>query len=342
MSSAPVTGSKATGWPAARGGPPTVADLTRRGFLRLAERIDVAKSRHKPLSLLRQEGKRVLEQLLDADGAHLSRADRDRVVDDVLGGALGFSPLEELFRDDTRREIMTLAWNQVIARTGEQWLPTSTRFRDADQYREFVLRLAEVGTPVGGGSEPAGAFDVVLPNGFRAVAILPPGVMGQPPLVMLARGEVPPVAPTPPPQSRSGILPVPAARAAPGVASKSAVQPIPAARAVSAPPATQVLEGVVDLNPVRPPAAVDSGIRASVLSEPVRFDPLARIRVRVTERLIARCAAVGMYDISQIPTAELRRILAVHVAEVMVAERVRLDDAEQERLALQILVAMNR
>ena len=82
--------------------------------------------------------------------------------------------------------------------------------------------------------------------------------------------------------------------------------------------------------------------RPSVLQESGGFDPLARLRTRVTERLIARCAAVGMYDINQIPTGELRRILTVHIAEVATGEKLRLDENEQERIALQILVAMNR
>lgn len=347
MSSAPVNGSKPTGWPSARGGPLTVAELTRRGFARLAERIDVARARHKPLSLLRQEAKRVLEALLDADGGHLSKGEQERVIEDVVSGTLGFSPLEELFRDETRQEILTLAWNQVIARVGEQWLPTSARFRDADQYREFVLRLAEVGTATGEGPEPGGAFDVLLPNGFRAVAILPPAVMGQPPLVLLARGEprsagvAPKSAVVPVPLSRADA--VPAARSGPVPApSRSGVVAAPPARA---PGATMAASGDSLFQPPAAPRPVaSSGLlpRPSVTVEPGAPDPLARLRTRVTERLIARCAAAGVYDLTQVPTAELRRILSVHVAEVATAERVRLDEAEQERLTLQILVAMNR
>lgn len=313
------TGSRGVTWPGLRG-PLSVAELTRKGYARLAEKIDVTKSRHKPLSLLRQEAKRVLEQFLDADGAHLSKPERDRLVEDVTASSLGFCPLEELFRDDGKAEILCLAWNQVIARAGEQWLPTSARFRDNGQYSEFVLRLADIGCPVGAGPEGVGAFDVLLPNGFRAVAILPPAVMGQPPLVLLARGE------PPPPPSKSAAPPSP---------SKSAVQPMPSARAVPAepprtdpprtgPPATMFMEP----RPAPPPAGAP--------------DPYARLRAKVTERLIARCASAGVYDITQIPTAELRRILAVHVAEVMAGERVRLDEAEQEKMVLQILVAMNR
>lgn len=318
------TGSRGVSWPGLRGGPLSVAELTRKGYARLAERIDVARSRHKPLSLLRQEAKRVLEQFLDADGAHLSKAERERLVEDVTAGSLGFCPLEELFRDDTRLEILCLAWNQVIARTGEQWLPTSARFRDNDQYSEFVLRLADIGTAAGRGPEGVGAFDVLLPNGFRAVAIIPPGVMGQPPLVLLVRGE----PPQPPSKSGSAGHSVLAPPTPSVAASKSAAVPVPPARVVPAEP--------------RPPAAtVFLEPRPSPLAEGGP-DPHARLRSRVTERLIARCAAAGVYDIAQIPTAELRRILTVHVAEVAAAERARLDEAEQERMVLQILVAMNR
>jgi len=313
----PVVGSTSVGWAATTRGPQSVAELTRKGYIRLAERLDPARTRHKPLSLLRQEGKRHLEQLLEADGGHLSKADRERVTEDAMCGTLGLCPLEELFRDETRQEILALAWNQVIARTGEQWLPTSARFRDADQYRDFVLRLAEVGKAVGSGAEPGGAFDVTLPNGFRAVAILPPGVMGQPPLLLLARGDVPPV---PPPSTRSGLTTTPAPRAVP-------VQPPP--------PITDSVFQLIPANPI-----TDSGTRSSPAKD--GSDLYARLRSRVTERLIARCAAAGVYDMTQIATAELRRILTVHVAEVATAERLRLDESDQEKIALQILVAMNR
>lgn len=323
------TGSRGVAWPGLRG-PLSVAELTRKGYARLAEKIDVARSRHKPLSLLRQEAKRVLEQFVDADGAHLSKGERDRLVEDVTASSLGFCPLEELFRDDGKQEILCLAWNQVIARSGEQWLPTSARFRDNGQYSEFVLRLADIGIPAGTGPEGVGAFDVILPNGFRAVAILPPAVMGQPPLVLLARGE-PPQPPSKTAVGPQSILTTPA----PVAASKSAVQPTPSARPVPAdpprtdpprtgPPATMFMEPRPSLPPTGAP------------------DPYARLRAKVTERLIARCASAGVYDITQIPTAELRRILTVHVAEVTAGERVRLDEAEQERMVLQILVAMNR
>ena len=36
-------------------------ELQRRAHQRLAERIDLSKSRHKPLSILRQEGRRVVD-----------------------------------------------------------------------------------------------------------------------------------------------------------------------------------------------------------------------------------------------------------------------------------------
>lgn len=318
------TGSRGTAWPGLRG-PLSVTELTKKGYARLAEKIDVARSRHKPLSLLRQEAKRVLEQMLDADGPHLSKPERDRLVEDVAACTLGFSPLEELFRDDTRQELLCLAWNQVIARTGEQWLPTSARFRDNDQYGEFVLRLAEIGTPVVRGPEGIGAFDVLLPNGFRAVAILPPGVMGQPPLVQLIRGEPQQMS-----SSRSAVQPVPAARTVPADPPRPTDHPIPTGRATPDPSARG-----------QPPATVFMDARPPIPQEGDSH-PNARFRSRVTSRLIARCAAVGVYDITQIPTAELRRILLVHVAEVAAAERLWLEESEQERLVLEILVGMNR
>jgi hypothetical protein len=71
-------------------------------------------------------------------------------------------------------------------------------------------------------------------------------------------------------------------------------------------------------------------------------DPLARVRQRVTERIITKLAAAGMYDLNLIPLPELRRIVLAHVAEVCQVDRVAADDTVQERLTLEILSGMNR
>ena len=62
----------------------------------------------------------------------------------------------------------------------------------------------------------------------------------------------------------------------------------------------------------------------------------------MAERIVTKFAAAGVYDLNQIPAAELRRIVAAHVAEVCQQERIGTDDSTHDRLALEILAGMNR
>ena len=84
---------------------------------------------------------------------------------------------------------MVLAHNQVIARKGDVWLPTSVHFRDPDHYRRTLARLAGQGEPpFTPGRSRRAAIDVRLANGFRVVAVLPPAVLDQPPVAVFVRG----------------------------------------------------------------------------------------------------------------------------------------------------------
>jgi hypothetical protein len=196
--------------------------VRRKAHARLAPLTDPARSRYKPLSLLRLEARRLLEQFLDAECPTLPRAERGQLIDEVLAEAPGLGPLEDLFRDPAVQEVMVLAPGQVLARKADAWTPTSVRFRDAEHLRRALVRYAEAGEPVAPAA--AGGFDVWLGNGFRGMAVLPPEVMGLPPTAAFVRGErpVPPStpelpAPAPQPAATTGTvrIPPPAARPAP-------------------------------------------------------------------------------------------------------------------------------
>jgi hypothetical protein len=295
-------------------------DLRRRAHARLAERIDPARVRHKPLSLLRQEARRALDQFLDAECVISNRAERDRLAEDLLAEAAGCGPLEELFRDEAVREILALAPAQVICRRNDAWLPTSARFRDAEQYLAVLSRFAETGEPCVPGSAPAGGFDVRLGNGFHLMAILPPAVMGQAPLALFVRGAAArpsagSVIISAPQAAPSGVVPVP-----------SGVVPAPSGHRSGARPGL----------PAAPPRATTDSDTLPVI------DPAARLRQRLTERIITKFAAAGMYDLNQIPLPELRKIVLAHVQEFCHVERLGYDAARQEMIALEILAGMNR
>lgn len=309
------------------------ADLRRKAYAKLAERLDPARTRHRPLSLVRAEAGRLLDHLLDTEAPTLARDERDRLAQDVLASAPGVGPLEELFRDEAVTEILILAPAQVIVRKGDAWLPTSVRFRDGEQVKGVLARFAEVGEPLLPGSAPTGGVGVRLANGFRLIAVTPPEVMGQQPVVLLIRGPAPAAA-TAPAGGSTGIAwgavlgrPLP---------TDSAPRP----ESSPSPPAPPRVIGLVSTPPPTGPGS--ARMPAASLPPAPATDPLARFRQRLTERIITRFAAAGIYDLTEIPTNELQRIVAAHVAEFCQQERMDADESLQQQLVLGILAGMNR
>ncbi|MCZ2342192.1 MAG: hypothetical protein LC104_10415, partial [Bacteroidales bacterium] len=188
-----------------------MVDLRRRIYTRIAERIDPARTRHKPLSLLRQEAKRLCEQFLDSECPLLSRAERDGIVEEIVTNAPGIGPLEELFRDPTVSEILILAAGQVICKKNDAWIPANVRLTGAAQVQTLLERFLEIGVAYVSDPTATGAFDVRLPNNFRMIAVIPPAILEVPPLILLARAtpssSLSPAAPMPASHLGSGIRP---------------------------------------------------------------------------------------------------------------------------------------
>ena len=308
-----------------RSNPLAVVDLPRKALGLLAERFPPAKVKHKPLSILRQEGRRAIEQYLEAEVPWIPKAERERVIEEVLGYAPGFGALEELFRDEANREILVLGFAQIIARKGEAWLPTSTRFRDDGHYRGYLKKLLELGEAFVPNAGASGAFDVKLSNGFRLIAICPPEVLDQPPMAVFIRSTNSSSGITPPPpQSRSG--------------------------GISNPPQTSNDSGssVLEMNvPMRNPVTSSGlGLNRDIAITPApigsfdRRDPLNSIRTRVRERIVRKCAAAGVFDLSVIAKPELQKIIYAHVEELNEAEQLGLNEQTLQILTLEILAVL--
>ena len=336
----------------------TPTDPRKKAHARLAERIDLARNRHKPLSILRAEGKRTLEQFFDQEGTALTRSDRDKLIEDVLAESAGFGPLEELFRDDAVKEILIVNAATVLGRKGDGWLPVGGRFRDDEQLRAVLARWAEVGEPyVGGGG--FGGFDVRLANGFRAVATLPPAVLEVAPQVWLARAAPAPQSAAPPPAPlvngngnahgfatgpvsgvHRGVMTTPAPRGSGVIASPSSRQSLNSVSSADKPDS-----GVISLDSLTA-APTYSGSQSGRLGRSpdaasvTMSDPVAKLRQRITGIIITKFAAAGMYDLNALPIAELARIILAQVAEIVAAERLPYDDAGIRRLSAEIVASV--
>jgi pilus assembly protein CpaF len=332
------------------GGPP--ADPRRKAHARLADRIDLARNRFKPLSLLRAEAKRVLEQFFDQEATTLTRPDRDRLIEDILAESVGFGPLEEVFRDEAVKEVLVLNSATVLGRKNDGWLPMSCRFRDEPQWLAVLTRWAESGEAYVPGPPAFGGFDVRLANGYRAVGILPPPILELPPQAWLTRAA-PPTTPSPaaPASSAAGTLPVgnSAVIRTSLTIRGSGVAGLPPARPVN-PDAGD--SGVISLGSL-PAGPVSSASLSSAslssasmagrasMTATSHADPLARLRQRVTAKIIAKFAAAGMYDLNALPAADLSRIILAQVTEMIAAERLGYDDGVAGLLADEILASIN-
>lgn len=191
--------------------PPMSFDaLKTRLLTRLEDRLDPSASKRMPASLLRQSLRTFTEQLADVEARSLPRADRDRLVEEVLAELLGYGPLEELFKDPTVREVLVAGPHAVIARREMgNWLPTSIKFRDETHLLAALDRLATHADPVGGVTTSVNLFDLKLPNGFRAVGVVPPPALGHPATVAFIRIDPTNAAPgeTPTPSSAAADVP---------------------------------------------------------------------------------------------------------------------------------------
>ena len=171
-------GSHATPPAARTSGPGAGASfevIRARVLAKLEDRMDPGASKRMPASLLRQSLRTFAEQIAEQDARALSKPDRERLIEEVLAELLGYGPLEELFNDPAVREVLVAGPSAVIVRRANgSWVPTHVRFRDDDHLRTALDRLATHADPVGGVTTSVNLYDLKLPNGFRAVAVIPP------------------------------------------------------------------------------------------------------------------------------------------------------------------------
>jgi len=287
-----------------------------RVLIKLQERLDLAKARRMPPALFQQTARQQIDQVIEAEAPRLSPTEKFRLAEETYAEAFGCGPLEELFPDATVKEILVLGPNVVVARREHGWTPTNVKFRDAEHVQEVLDRVAALGENVSPGLQNS-ALDVRLSNGFRVLAVIPPPLLDQPASVVFVRGEsgskplveLPPVTtPTPTPQSSPRL-------------------PIPTNTAGQTPSSGRFATATV----------------GSPTSSPVPGEAqFGRHRVRITERIIKKMASLGVYDVSRVDVAELRKVVAAYIDEYCLAEKVFLSGTDQGRLLLEILAGMKR
>ena len=107
-----------------------------------------------------------------ANGLPLSRADRTRLLDEVLAELLAYGPIQPLLRDERVTEIMVNGPHQVWVERGGVLEETDVRFEDDEHVRRIIERIvAPLGRRI---DESSPMVDARLPDGSRVNAVIPP------------------------------------------------------------------------------------------------------------------------------------------------------------------------
>jgi pilus assembly protein CpaF len=121
---------------------------------------------------LRAEIRRMAEELCKRSASLLSRADRDRLIAEVLDETFGLGPLEELLRDPTVSDILINGHDTVYVERNGRLERTEVGFSDARHLLHIVQRIVgQIGRHV---DETSPMVDGRLPDGSRINAIIPP------------------------------------------------------------------------------------------------------------------------------------------------------------------------
>lgn len=146
--------------------------LKKTIHMRLVDRLDLNRVNEMDPSILRNEIRGVVEHLCDTENPLLNRAERTKLVEEVLDETFGFGPLELLMKDDKIGDIMINGPKKIFIEKEGKIQKSDVVFRDNDHLLQIIDRIvSRVGRRV---DETSPMVDARMPNGSRFNAIIPP------------------------------------------------------------------------------------------------------------------------------------------------------------------------
>jgi len=110
--------------------------------------------------------------LMDAEQVPVPRAERIRIITEVVDEVLGYGPIDPLLQDETISEIMVNSPTQVYVERKGKLILTDVRFRDDAHVMHVIEKIvAPLGRRI---DESSPLVDARLPDGSRVNAIIPP------------------------------------------------------------------------------------------------------------------------------------------------------------------------
>jgi pilus assembly protein CpaF len=121
---------------------------------------------------VRQRLKSLFEQIIESENLVLSRAEKERLFEELAADVIGFGPIEPLLQDPTVSEVMVNGPKRVyIERKGKVVL-SEVQFDDDEHVRRIIDRIV---SPLGRHvDESSPICDARLPDGSRVNIVIPP------------------------------------------------------------------------------------------------------------------------------------------------------------------------
>ncbi len=131
----------------------------------------------------------LFDSVLSEEGIILSRAERQRLFEQIVAEILGYGPLEPLLSDPTITEIMVNGAKSVYVERGGKVERTPVVFESDDHVMRIVDRIV---APLGRRVDEASPYvDARLPDGSRVNAVIPPISLVGPTLTIRKFAAVP-------------------------------------------------------------------------------------------------------------------------------------------------------
>jgi pilus assembly protein CpaF len=147
-------------------------ELKARLHREIVARLDLTRFNMLSPDRVRAEVSRLAEDLLIADNAPLSEAERDRLVNDVHHELFGLGPLEPLLADPTISDILVNSYASIFIERRGKLEKTAISFKDDEHLMRVIERIVStVGRRI---DEAQPMVDARLPDGSRVNAIIPP------------------------------------------------------------------------------------------------------------------------------------------------------------------------
>ena len=123
-----------------------------------------------------EEVRKTIEEMYDAlltqENLILGRADRQRLLEQIVAEILGYGPIEPLLADDTLTEIMVNGPHAVYLERAGRIERTDIKFEDDDHVLRIIDRIV---APLGRRIDEGQPYvDARLPDGSRINAVIPP------------------------------------------------------------------------------------------------------------------------------------------------------------------------